>query len=108
MKVIANFELVALAKVWSEITQLNETADEWWFELFGLDKVEYYAKHASSMWPCWRDGFSSIVADGMHLRTQRFERAGGDPAVGVVLEIPDEHREKFIGWASADRADQIR
>ncbi len=101
-------DLVAMAKVSPEIDKLNETRDEWWLGMFGLDKLEYYAQHASTMWPCWRDGFSYDVSDGMNLRVEPFEQAGGAAAVGVVLQIPVEKREKFIGWARGERVDDIR
>jgi hypothetical protein len=104
---IAAADLAAMAKVAPEISKLAETESEWWLGLFGLDKVSTYKDRASWTWPRWRAHISTSVTAQMRLRVQPFER-GDEHAIGVVLNIPEEQTEHYVGWARGALEEQVR
>jgi hypothetical protein len=104
MRPIEIDDLVAMAKVAPEIEELKETQSEWWLGLVGVDKSDVYSARARTTWPCWRDGFNRPVRPTMHFRTMPFERAGGGAALAVVLTVPEDDRELWVGWVRAERA----
>ena len=108
MTSITREDLVAMAKVAPELDELGETASEWWLGFFGVDKAEAYARVASTTWPRWRDGFSYNVTDTMRLRTEPFAAPDGRPAVGIILTVPEEGYEKYLGWVAGERLERAQ
>lgn len=100
-------DLVAMAKVAPEIEGLKETASEWWLGLVGVDKSEAYATRAPQTWPRWRDGFNRPVRATMRFRAVRFERAGGGAAVAIILTVPEDDRELWVGWVRGEREAEV-
>lgn len=97
-----------MSKVSPEIPKLGETDSEWRLGLFGIDKTEAYRARAWWTWPRWRDHTSNPVTANMRLRVEAFDRTGGDKGFGVVLVVPEESFEQYVGWVGAARADQLR
>lgn len=100
-------DLAVMSKVAPEIAKLGETDDEWWLGLFGLEKTDSYQGRASWTWPRWRDHMSNPVTATMRLRVESFQRHNGESAIGVVLVVPEDDTEQYVGWASQPRAEQI-
>jgi hypothetical protein len=107
IKSIVAADLAAMSKVAPEIAKL-ETDSEWWLGLFGIDKSSFYKDHASWTWPRWRDPMSNPVTANMRLQVRPFQRDNGEQAIGVVLVVPEEDHEQYVGWASHARAEQVR
>lgn len=107
MQPLAAEDFVAMAKVAPEIEGLKATADEWWLGLVGVDKSESYAKHAQRTWPCWRDGFSRPVRATMRFRAVPFTSEEGKSAVAVVLAVPEDDRELWVGWVGGEREQDV-
>ena len=107
MQKIVAADLAAMSRVAPEIDRLGETDSEWWLGLFGVDKSSVYKEQASWTWPCWRDPFGNPVTAKTRLRVQTFARDSGEPGIGVVLAVPEEDFEQYVGWASEDRATEV-
>jgi hypothetical protein len=107
MRSIETEDLVAMGKVAPEIEGLKETASEWWLGLVGVDKSGGYSSRAQQTWPCWRDGFNRPVRATMTFRTAHFERPDGGPAVAVILTVPEDERELWVGWVRGEREAEL-
>jgi hypothetical protein len=107
MKRLEYQDLVAMAKVAPQIDGLVETASECWLGLVGVEKSSVYARHADRTWPLWRDGFNRPDRENMGFRVESFDVAGGGSAVAVILSIPEEDREMWVGWQRSDRAEEV-
>jgi hypothetical protein len=108
MQPVETADLVVMAKVAPEIEGLKQTAAEWWLGLVGVDKSDGYAVRAQQTWPCWRDGFSHPVQPTMRFRTEAFERAGGGAGIAVILRVPEDDRELWVGWVRGEREGDVK
>ncbi len=108
MRKIEAADLAAMSKVAPEIARLGQTDSKWWLGLFGLDQSSSYRERASWTWPRWRDPTSNPVTATMRLQVRAFQRDSGEQAIGVVLAVPEEDLEQYVGWASHPRADQVQ
>jgi len=94
-----------MANLEPELRGIQERAGDWWLGWYAINKSESYAARAATTWPRWRKaGFSHpATAPGLAFRAERFTKADGSSALGIIADDPDAGEQVWIGWVSAER-----